>query len=284
MLAYSEAAVERAVERAGARLRTGLANARAGSPRAEARALLVSVPNSRATATIGRERLAALGIAEDDLITNELDDLRDKWDSVVGDGQEEALAVSAAALGIESDVQLAHIREQQATARRAGWTALSVALLAAAHKALYDPAPGAALGEAADAAVTPGMIRLAMSVAGGSSPVQVRAGGVADAVTGGYAGGVATGDDVAALWGSYGQPWEGYEWVYNYSGPSPFFDHEVLGSSGPDGGGVQFSAWDDPALSTDGTESTWVGDFFFPGDHFGCECDAIPLVPGEQEG
>jgi len=284
LLAYSEASVERAVERAGARLRTSLANARAGTPKADARALLASVPNRRVTATIGRERMAALGIEEDALMDAEIEDLHEKWDSIVEQGQEEALTVSAKRLGIETDEELAHTRERQAAGRRAGWAALSAALLAAARQALYDPTPAATLGEAADAVVTPGIVRYALSVAGGSSPVRSTAGGVKDAVTGGFAGGVATGDDVAALWGSYGQPWEGYEWVYNYAGPSPFFDHEVLGVSGPDGGGIQFSSWDDPALSTSGTDSEWLGEFFFPGDHFGCECDAVPLVPGDLSG
>jgi hypothetical protein len=95
-----------------------------------------------------------------------------------------------------------------------------------------------AAGELVQGIVTPGLIRQALAVAGGSTPVKAGGGAIRDATTGGYAGGVATGDDVEQLWGAAGQPWTGFEWSYNYDGPAPFEQHEVLGFSGPDGGGV----------------------------------------------
>ena len=148
--------------------------------------------------------------------------------------------------------------------------------LVVARKSIYDVAPTAVPGEVSPAIVPVSLIRGALAVAGGSSPVPTRAGGVADAVTGGYAGGVATGDDVAALWGTFGEGWTGYEWQYNYDGPSPFIQHEDLGVSA-----VRFTDWSDSVLSTAGTGAEWVGDFFFPGDHYGCQCDAVPVFPGD---
>lgn len=286
ILAYSESAVARKVERAGARLRTSLANAKAGTTRGDAKAMLAAVPNRRALATLGRVGTAALGVDEGDLLDGEFDDLRDQFDETVSRAQEEALAIAVARLGIENpDVALQHVRAHQEDQRRLAWAALAAALLAAARNAIYDTAPHAVVGEVTAAVVQPGMVRQALAIAGGSSPVQSKAGGVADAITGGYAGGVATGDDMAALWGSYGEPWTGYEWQYNYDGPSPFLDHEVLGVSGENGGGVRFASWDDEVLSTSnmpgGVDNTWLGDFYFPGDHFGCQCDAIPVFPGE---
>lgn len=269
LVAAADAAAVRAVERAGARTRTKLSTARTGSDKAEARALLASVPNRYVAATLGRSRLVKLGIDPDDLLDAEFDDLHDRWDEWVGDAQEQANTIAVTSLGIENpDVALAHLRAKQDTNRRAGWAALALLLLAASRRVLFDPSPAADVSRSVAEAVTPSVVRYALGIAGGSQPTQTAGGGVTHGAAGGAAGGPATGDDMADLWGSFAQPWTGYVWIHD--DPANEFPPHV------DLDGVEFASWSDDALATSGTGAEWIGDFFFPGDHDGCLCDAAP--------
>jgi hypothetical protein len=278
LLVATDATVSRTVERAGAKLRSSMSAGRVGSMRADLRSEMVSVPNRRLLATVGRERIIALGVEPDDLFSADFDDLEDRWDDWLAGAQDGVVASASRALGTDPTGEaIASYRAKADERSKAGWLFLSAALLTIARRAVFDPAPHAQLGEVSDTLVSAGTIRFALSVAGGNSPIKTASEGVRDGSTGGYAGGFSTGDDVAALWGSEGQPWTGFEWIYNDEGQKTFEPHLVLGTMGDDGGGVKYATDDDPVLSTAGTGAEWVGEFFFIGDHGGCRCDAVPI-------
>jgi len=270
-------AVGRAVERAGARMRTKLSSAQPGTPRHEAKMMLSAVPNRRVLATLGMDRITRLGVDPDELIDAEFDDLHERWDDWTEAAGAQALSISAKQLGVD-DAALDHVRERQANGRRAGWTALSAALLVSTRRVIHDLTPEATVverGEMVAEAVAPSVVRYALAIAGGGTPTRTNGGGVKDGVGGGQIGGVATGDDIEALWGAYGQPWGGFVWVYNYDGPNPFDPHLDLD-------GIEYATRDDPVLAVSNDDrAAWMLDFtefFYPGDHNGCQCDAAPLV------
>ena len=278
LLVATDATVSRVVERAGAKLRSTMASGRVGTLKHEAKMEFASVSNRRLLSTVGRERIISLGVEPDDLFSAEFDDLEARWDDWLAGAEDDVVSIASKTLGVDPDGEsIARYRMKADERSKAGWLFLSAALLSIARKSVFDPAPHAQLGEVSSTIVPAGVVRFALSVAGGNSPIRSSSGGVKDGSTGGYAGGFSTGDDVAALWGNAGQPWTGFEWIWNDEGQKVFEPHFVLGNSGPDGGGVQYSADDDPVLSTEGTGAEWIGDFFFIGDHDGCRCDAVPL-------
>lgn len=269
LLVAADATVNRAVERAGVRVRTKLQSAAQATARGQARMMLSSVPNRLVLSTLGMPGLARLAIDDADLFDGELDDLEQRYDSWTRSTQAAALLLTKKRFSIppeRADV----FEARQEDRRAAGWLVLAAGVMAAAREVAFNPSPAAAQGEVVTTTIQPGLVREALAVAGGATPTRTANGGVKDGVDGGFAGGVATGDDVRALWGAYGEPWTRYEWMYNYDGPNPFEPHEALE-------GIEFSSWEDPQLSTFDTAS-WIGDFFFPGDHNGCMCDAAPVI------
>jgi hypothetical protein len=281
LLVAADQTVTRAVERAGAKLRSSMSAGRVGSMRAELRAEMTTVSNRRLLATVGRERIVSLGVEPDDLFSADFDDLEDRWDDWLAGAQDDVVKTASTVLGTNPDGEaISRYRAKADERSKAGWLFLSAALLTIARRSVFDPSPHAELGETSSTLVPAGTIRFALSVAGGNSPVTTAVGGVKDGSTGGYAGGFSTGDDVAALWGAEGSPWQGFEWIWNDEGQLPFEPHLVLGTSGPDGGGVQYAHDEDPVLSTSGTGAEWIGPFFFVGDHGGCRCDAVPIWGG----
>jgi len=278
LIVAADATVTRAVERAGAKLRSSLKAGRVGSMRSDLNHEMVAVSNRRLLATLGRERIISLAVEPDDLFSADFDDLEERWNDWLAGAQDDVVSTASRSLGTDPDgTAISNYRAKADERSKAGWLFLSAALLTIARQSVFDPAPHAELGETSSSIVPAGVIRFALSVAGGNSPIKTSSGGVKDGSTGGYAGGFSTGDDVAALWGSEGQPWQGFEWIWNDEGQAIFEPHFALGSSGPDGGGVQYASDDDPVLSTEGTGAEWIGDFFFVGDHGGCRCDAVPI-------
>lgn len=268
VIVAADAALLRATERAGAKVRSSLSSARRGTERFELKALVTGVPNRDLLKVLGTR--VALATDAANLFDGEFDDLEERWDEWLAGANDEVVAIAAQTLGVNPDGEaIAAFKAKQADGRREGWAVLAAGLVAMARGAAIDRTPGPP-GEVANTAVPPGLIRQALATAGGSTPVRTHNGGVADGVAGGYAGGVATGDDTQQLWGAYGQPWQGFEWVYNFEGQMTFEPHLDLD-------GVRFADWNDAALSTAGTLGDWVGEFFFPGDHGGCRCDATPV-------
>lgn len=272
--AAADSAVRRALEKAGARLRSRAAKDRDSAAR------IASVRANRAAATLGPSVVASLGLSDGELLADSLADLAEQWDRWVGDTQARArqLAATLAGLDIEDPAaieRLAALAQRQDADRAQGWTALSAALLDLARARLYDPSPEAPPeGEHdPDVSMPVGVIRAALVVAGGIAAYS--AGSTARGTPAGLGevlGQVATGGAVTEFLGEHGVAPVGYRWVYGVSS-RPFEPHLALD-------GVEFGDYLDPALANDG----FPGPYLIPGDHDGCSCDALPIyAAAEQE-
>lgn len=150
------------------------------------------------------------------------------------------------------------------TSADAGWDALSLALFALAATRVFSPRPRH-LGEddpSVDVHAT--LIRDALAVAGGADAATAPIGAAQQA---GPPGLLTSPAWLAAL-GDAGVFVDRWQWQTGR--PSqPFPPHQSLE-------GVTFDAWDDPRL---GNLSSWPRTpFFYPGDHSGCLCSAVPSL------
>ncbi len=255
--AAATAAMNRALERAGARIRNRSAKTASG------RIAIEGEHNCAVAATLGPAMVAALGFGEQELVEDALDDFGDQFDTWTAKAQAQALA----ALDLDPD-ESEELAARQEESRSEAWGWLSAGLLAMAAARLYDPSPEApAAGEFdSSLAVPTGVIREAMA----------RAGGAAGAVgVDGPSGGVATGQLVRLALVRNGRTLEGWRWVYGGS-ERPFEPHERLA-------GHEFATWEDDELRTP-PEADWIGQAFMtPGDHPGCSCD-VEAVWSEAAG
>lgn len=194
-----------------------------------------------------------------------------QWDEWVAQAQDDVEATIRAASPVEGDALDQAIAEYRATTdedRRAGWAILSAHLLTLGRERLRGLAAEDEPGEVdVTIGVQAGPVREALARAGGSveptrAPTQI-----AGQLQPGRAGGVATGPRSLATLLRLGLAAVGWEWTVG--APSqPFPPHQALA-------GVRFSSWDDPVLAYTG----WPGfGHYFPGDHKGCQCDAVPII------
>lgn len=258
----ADAAMRAMLSRAGARIRSAVT--RPGSVQAAALDALDGVPNAMVASRLGPSLVAALGLADDQLVQGDIDALRDKFTSRVSDAQARTRAELADEFDLD-DGELAQLEQRQNRDRDEAWLWLSAALLLLARERLYEPNPAAPDAGEFDAAATvpTGLLREALARAGGGLPAP-----------GQPMGGVATGVDVMDLWARHGQVVAGWEWVYGdpSARTTPFDPHLSLD-------GVQFDTWEDPVLTN--TEGWPDVDFFRPGDHDWCQCDFVPVPVGE---
>ncbi|HWF25161.1 MAG TPA: hypothetical protein VG275_06930 [Solirubrobacteraceae bacterium] len=269
----ANAAMLRALERAGAKLRTKVAKDETLRSRIAHRA------NERVPAILGPEVVAAAGLSASALVGEDWAGLRSQFHEWTAAAQTQAIATALriGQLGSESDAAQ-QASDAMAAGRDAAWELLSESLTSLGHHLLYSPDPNTQAGDWAglnpDTLVPAGTIRAALGVAGGASSSTA----LLDQGTGSVAlatpvGQIGTGSTISELLTSAGVAREGYEWVH---GPSlhPFEGHEDLD-------GLQFESFDDEALANSGD---WPeNEYFMPGDHDGCLCDFMPiyLSPGE---
>jgi hypothetical protein len=251
----ADAALNRALERAGNRLRSR-AN---GNP--DARTAAAGVPGERVCATLGRTVVAALGIEEADLLSEAFDRFRGQYVTWTLEAAEEAIDTAASLAGLRRDDPtvmrlVASLRDSFADAVELSWPSLQAELLTVAEGALYDPDPSTPdRGEAPSTTVPPGILRTALAIAGGLA---------GDATGAPPLSGITSGQLLSAFLRDGGcQPTQ-YEWAYGISA-RPFRPHQDLD-------GVTFTDWADPRLATD-ADTSWIGASFAPGDHKGCHCD-----------
>lgn len=253
--AAASAALHRALERAGARLRS-----RAQRDAATA-AALADVGATMVAASLGPAIVAALDFDDSDLLAGAFDDFGESFDTWTARAQGRSRTIAADALDLD-EAEDAEIAATQDTNRSEAGAWLATALTGLAATRLYNPSPAApALGEHDPTLdVPPGTIREAMARAGGS-------GGTATVE--GPAGGVATGTTLRDLFAQHGRVTAGWEWVYGDSERS-FPAHLDLD-------GVSFDTWTDDVLAVR-AEDDWLGiPYYQPGDHDGCQCDFVPV-------
>lgn len=270
----ADAAMTRALERAGARLRSIVAG---GSRHAAARTAVQNVENRLVAATLGPAVVAALDPG--DLFAGAFDGLHAQWDTWVGDVQASALDITQTVFGVGDD-RRPTIEARMREDRDHAWSWFHAALLDLARGLLTEPVTAAQtrttaglIGEADPSLSIPAAtVREAMTRAGGAQGLEVRqtqAGGVVLTTDAGIrpAGGVATGQTVLGLAADEGFPVAWYVWAHG-APARPFEPHAALD-------GVTFYAEDDPNLAS---ADAWIGAYYSPGDHKGCTCWASPWI------
>jgi hypothetical protein len=280
ILVAADAAMERALEKAGARIRSH-AN---GKP--EVRAKLADAAVEDFAAILGPDTVMALGLPASKLLEAAFAGLQVKWDKWVAQAvtQLAAAVVKLLRLDPASDKakRIGRTIELAMTGRkRAGWNRLEAALLKTAERHLFHPTKDE-LGEQSDTLVPPGAVRAALAEVGGITPGSggASSNGTGAAGNGTPAGGL-VGDTVHQVVAQEGGSHLGYEWRYGPT-PSPrgFHPHEELD-------GLRFGGWRDEKLSSAiaSPPCEWVGPYRHPGDHDGCLCDyvAVWAIPEARE-
>lgn len=258
LTAAADAAVFRALERAGATLR------RHTSKDATVKAILHDAQNYTVAARLGPEAVLSFGVDTEQMLADSFDNVSMQFDRVVQRAQQDVRDMmdefdDADALDMEA------IAQQQAESRRDAETLLIAALMALTTARMFNPHPEAPpLGEHdVDLLVPPGYLREALAVAGGTTPPSAL-----DGVVDGPVGGVFTGDLVSQVWNDLGIGPRGYEWFVG-APFRPFEPHQDLD-------GTTFDTFQDDVLLND---LDWPDfEYFFPGDHLGCQCDFAPIT------
>lgn len=273
LITAAEAAMERALEKAGARVRSHT------NGRADLRCQLIGEPAEFA-AILGEDAVMALGLSVAKLLEGAFATLKGKWSLWLGQAVNQLATAVLKLLHIDPrstyGLQLRSRIESALNSRsNAGWARLETALQAVAQRRLFHPKDDQQPGESQAALVPPGAVRAALAEVGGMLP-----GSAAD----GRSTGGLVGDTVHAVVKEQGGSQLGFEWVYGITPmPRQFHPHERLD-------GVRFLTWTDEVLDTaNDPEGAWVGPWFHPGDHDGCLCDyvavwAIPEYRDQREG
>lgn len=277
------ASMVRALERAGARLRTQVRSNKPVATRVK------DTPAALVAATLGEPLVAAMGLTPSDLVGSDWSDLRESYRSWVAASQAQALRTATKITGQTADDPAVEAASQSMSdALDASWAVLARGLTALAEKLLYAPGgvadPATMLTIDPTTVVPAGLLRAALAVAGGAAHPTAEevamdptgatltatlqtietAGGPSTSVLV-PVGQIGSGDIVSGLIGDSGGEVVSYTWVHG-GALHPFEPHEDLDD-------VEFTSWDDPVLANDGDFPDT--NFFFCGDHAGDSCDFV---------
>lgn len=268
LLVSADRALTRALERAGNRLKS--------QADANMKAIVRSTHPMYAAQQLGPKLVASAGFTDDDLIGLDAWDALEKQFLEWGAGaQQQAIKLANKIVGLSAPERAA-LQVRQAGDLKEAWSWTKDQLHELAVRKLYSPDPTAAgIGEFDPTSKVPtGLIRQALSRAGGASGLTITGTDPYVALDNGQPmGGIGTGELIGETLAAGGAEIDAYEWVY---GPayrqSPFEEHEALD-------GETFVNFDDDVL----TAGDWIGDYYFPGDHDGCNCDFVPVIiaPGD---
>lgn len=253
----ADAAMFRALERAGSTLRR-----RASRDKGVAD-MLREVDNWRVASVLGPDLVLTYGVDSAEAVQDAFDGLAMRFDREVQQSQQALRDM----LGDDPEgFDIEEFAARQAESRREASGLLVAALTVLANKRLFDPHPEAPpLGEHdPEMMVPPGLLREALSIAGGH-PSSGSLDGKLDDPT----GGILTGDAASEIWAELGIGPAGYEW-FTGAPDRPFDPHADLEA-------VPFDSFDDEVLAADAGEFPYV-DHYFPGDHWGCQCDFAPML------
>lgn len=268
ILAAANAAMERGLEKAGARIRSK------AQKTAATRLLVAQFGTLELGEKLGRANVHELGLDEEGMIGDSLDALEEKFNRWVLASIDAVIVVVLGLLRLDADSKRGkkladRLRTSMSGRATSGWGLLRDGLMAAAEKYLYNPHPDQEPGEVPDGMVNPGLVRGVLAHVGGTD------GKTTSATPEGFpehadrpVGGIALGDDVSTVLADEGAEELGFEWAYGITPIAHFEPHRVLD-------GERFSSWKDPKLiPPPGFE--WVGSILQPGDHKGCMCDYVP--------
>jgi hypothetical protein len=270
----ADAAIARAVEKAGGRLRS---KATADKPLSLSLRGLDALAVAR---TVGPDRAFALGATLDHLLGDAFSDLSGKFRRWVTLGIDAVIDRVLSMLGLTRDDGRGRKVAERMAAEMGGrvdgaWDTLNARLEERAKAVLFDLDTGDVREEAErpDGFVPAGLVRAALAEIGGEPETS---GGLDEhgrSVTGEPVGGLSNGATVLREMEDGGAHLLGYLWVYGITMvPRQFHPHKQLD-------GKRFADWHDELLDTSeqyGGKYRWVGEHFQPGDHEGCMCDYVP--------
>lgn len=266
LLVASNDAMERALERAGNRLRSKVASSH--------RSMLDGLPPREFARALGPGLVAAADI---DLTGS------DTWAGLAPSFEEWVRVSQRRALdelnGIVGGLpNRDDLEARQDEDRSAAWAWLVAALTALLAERIYNPSPDApAVGEHDTTLVVPtGIIRAAIARAGGTGGAEPSPQAGAVLAEGGTrpVGGVGTGELVQQQLRDFGATVRAYRWVYGPALRATFLPHAQLD-------GTVFTAYDDGRLTNGSGFPPFP--YYLPGDHYGCRCDVeLVIVPPEQ--
>jgi hypothetical protein len=267
LLVAADALMDRALERAGSRVRSAVQ--RNAATRAQ---FAATAPDdiTRYAAHVGRNQCFVMGLDAQALLADAFDSLQGKFERWTTSTIKAVAAALLKALGLKGP-DAERLQERiviRMTARMpTAWERLRTGLFGVAERYLFTPDPEEPVGEHSDTIVPPSLIRAALAEVGGmpatSSGLDDRGLPVdKEEALGGISNGTAVLDalaeqDALVL---------GYEWQYGMTPLSrQFHPHRQLD-------GYRFADWDDARLVPE-SRYAWVGPHFTPGDHDGCQCD-----------
>lgn len=291
ILLAADAAMTRAMERAGNRLR-----AKVQHKDVVAKLNLRRQPAKDWALYIGKEECFALGADVRFLLKEAFTQLGEKFTDWVNRAIDAMVARVLAFLKIKLDTPAGRATGERMRGAMAGridstWARLHGQLEAHAESVLFgtDGEP-AVDGEQTDLAIPPDLVRQALALIGGLPETAAGLDDTGRVPTGEARTGMADGQAVTGEMDSHGAVPFGRTWQYNPTlERNTFLPHYDLD-------GTRFTSWTDPVLAAP-PEYAWIGEYFRPKDHKGCLCTsavtyAIPVpeaqpvdyIPGTQPG
>lgn len=269
-IAASEA-LTAALARAGARLRS-IAQ---GDPKLAE--LVKGQPNSSVGEILGQAG-ATLPAGEDLLGEQDFAQLGERFAAWVEQARREALDVArrdAGAHGVDGE-EFSRLAGSELGDSddddREGWLLLLGALLTLGRSRILTPDGTPDDGEFdPQMAVPPGPVREALARAGGALG---ETGAPSATGAGAASGGPATGTRMLRLIARTGAVQVAWRWDVGMPAV-PFPPHHALS-------GLIFRSWDDASLTNAGGFPSRA--YFYPGDHKGCQCDAVPVLVYSEGG
>lgn len=259
-----DAALDRTLERAGARLRGRALKASALRP------LCQGVENRRLAATLGVTVVRAVA-TDADLIGEEAwAQLEQQFLTWGAQSQQRAIDLVNEIVGFSTE-EREQLQLRQSTSLSESWDWLREQLDALASARLYGPDPLAPdVGEFDPSSKVPtGMLREALARAGGASGLTEETQNPYVVVNNGDpVGGIGTGELIMSAITAGGAEVDAYEWVYGDAYRTSNFEPHL------DLDGIIFSDFTSDVLSSAGEFDA----FYFPGDHNGCVCDWVPVI------
>lgn len=266
LLTATDTAIHRAQDRAGSRLRSKT------TAHPAIHANLRDQPVRTWAATLGRDATLALGADFRYLLNQAWDDLRQRFHDAVLKAVNAIAELVTTNLLRQEGSRAAATRDRIVAAMAAripaAWIGYAANLDLLAEARLFGETVEDEIGEQADFAVPPYLVRAALAEIGGLP--ETSAGTEAGrSLSSEPLPGLGTGATVRAELEAAGVETVGYLWVYGVTPQSRKFEpHWELE-------GHRFTSWADPSLHPE-PRYAWIGDFYRPGDHRGCMCDYVP--------
>jgi hypothetical protein len=253
-------AMSRALEKAGARIRTNVGKTASG------RAWCMGHSNIELCFLISNAMIAAAGLDEQTLLSNSWGQLQTEWQEYMDSASIDTANAIAKMLKMPTG-DFVDMADRLSEGADAGWGWLEQRLSQVAKGYLSDSASVA--GEAEEITTTQlvpwDLIKEAISRAGGQ-PTANSPGvkfGDSDPTTVTPMTGITSGPIVTDTLSDNGLNVGSYTWVHGYV-PNPFQPHADLD-------GTEFNGWTDDVLANTGDFPD--RDYYMPGDHDGCGCD-----------